>query len=317
MEEQNLTASHLTYFIIAGIPGLKDWKTQTALFVIFFLIYTITIIENFVFIIVIAFDHALHSPMYLFICNLAFLDLVIPSVTIPEMLYYLITEDNSIAFGPCIMQMYLYLSFLITESFTLVIMAYDRYQAICNPLLYPTIITTKHAFRLCAFCWTIGNMEAILRVCFVMSTSFCGPNKIKYFCCDYSSIILLACADVSIQSAYDKIMSLCIISVQLFLVLFSYGKIIIAVSRITSAEGQRKAFSTCASHLLVIGVFFLALAFVLISYGVPEISAQVRTLASIMQNTIPPLVNPIIYCAKTKEIRTSIAKLINKSKTSI
>ncbi|XP_043938241.1 olfactory receptor 2D2-like [Protopterus annectens] len=313
-EGWNLSTTSVAYFTIAGIPGLHEMTSRIILFMFFLIIYTIAFIENFAIVIVIKVDHALHSPMYFLICNLAFLDLLIPSVTIPEMLYYIITEDRSIAFGPCVIQMACYLTFLVTECVILVVMAYDHYQAICNPLLYPTIMTTKHVVVLSAFCWMVGIVEAVLRVCFILNAPFCGPNKIEYFCCDYSSIILLACADVYVQSTYDKIMSLILVSLQVFLVLFSYGKIISAVLRISSAEGRRKAFSTCASHFLVIGVFYFVIAFVLISYGVPGFSEQVRTLAAIVQNIVPPLVNPVIYCAKTKEIRVSIIKFINKWK---
>ncbi|XP_043938237.1 olfactory receptor 8B3-like [Protopterus annectens] len=312
MEYQNYTASSITHFIIAGIPGLQDWKERIALAIVFFVIYTVTIIANLIFLIIIKLDHALHSPMYLFICNLAFLDLLIPSVTIPEMLYYLITEDGFIAFGPCIMQMYCYLSFLVAEAFTLVGMAYDRYQAICNPLGYSTVMTTKHVFILSALSWAVGIIEAMIHVYFVLTATFCGPNRIEYFCCNYAPIILLACTDVSVHNQYNMGISLIIISVQLSLILYSYGKIITAVLRISSIEGQSKAFSTCASHVLVISVFFLVLAFLFISYGMSGIPDQIRTLAAIIQNLLPSLVNPIIYCLKTKEIRISITKMLTK-----
>ncbi|XP_043938246.1 olfactory receptor 6B1-like [Protopterus annectens] len=314
MTDWNYTDASAMHFVFVGIPGLQEMEIRMTLFVFFLAIYIITLIENFFFLLAIKLDHTLQSPMYLFICNLAILDILIPSVTIPEMLYFLIVENGTIAFGPCIMQMYFYLSLLITESFTLVAMAYDRYQAICNPLHYATIMTTNYAFALSALCWTIGIMRGAPYVYFVLTASFCGPKRIEYFCCDYSSIILLACTDVTIQNASDKIISLIIISVQLFLVLFSYGKIISAVLRISSFEGQRKAFSTCASHPLVISVFYLIIALVLVSYAVPGFSEQVRSLAAIVQNIIPSLVNPIIYCIKTKEIRVSIIKLINKYK---
>ncbi|XP_043938243.1 olfactory receptor 6N1-like [Protopterus annectens] len=316
MEEWNLTASSVTNFIIAGIPRLQEVKSQTILFATLLLIYALTFTENIIFIIVITFDHALHSPMYLFICNVAFLDLLIPSVTIPEM-YYLITEDSSIAFGPCITQMALYLCFLGTESLMLVAMAYDRYQAICNPLLYPTAMTTKHAFMLSAFCWTIGSVRTVPHIYLVLTAPFCGPNRIEYFCCDYVSIILLACAEMSLQIMYDQIVSIIIVLAELFLIACSYVKIIAAVFRINSAEGRKKAFSTCASHLLVISVFYLVIAFVLISYSMPEFSEQVRSLAAVVQNIFPPLVSPIIYCLKTKEIRNSIRKLIKKWKAGV
>ncbi|XP_043938248.1 olfactory receptor 6B1-like [Protopterus annectens] len=312
MENWNQSASPITFFIIAGIPGLRNWEERGILFVIFFIIYTVTFTENLMFIAVIRLDHGLHSPMYLFICNLAFLDLLIPSVTIPEMLYYLATGDGHITFGPCIMQMAFYLIFLVTESFILAVMAYDRYQAICNPLLYPTVMTTRQVFLLSVFSWTMGSIYASSYVYIVLSANFCGPNTIKYFCCDYSSIMLLACADVSSQRIYDKLISLFIMSVQLFLILFSYGKIITTVFRTSSTEGQRKAFSTCASHILVIGIFYLFMAFVLISFGVAEISDQVRTLSAIVQNVVPSMINPVIYCAKTKEIRISIMKMLKK-----
>ncbi|XP_043938238.1 olfactory receptor 6B1-like [Protopterus annectens] len=312
MEQWNHTVSPITHFILAGIPGIQDRKARTLLFVIFLAIYTITIIENAILVIVITFDKALHSPMYLFICNLALLDLLIPSVTIPEVLYYLITDDKSIAFGPCVMQMAFHLTFLVTESLSLVAMAYDRYQAICNALLYPTVMTTKHVFTLCVFCWTIGMIGAVISAYFVLTAFFCGPNKIEFFSCDFSTVILLACNDVTLQRQYNSILSVVIISFQLFFILFSYGKIIATVLRISSAEGQWKAFSTCASHLLVISVFYLVMAFVLVSYSLPGFSEQLRTLATMLHNILPPLVNPVIYCLKTKEIRISIVKMLMK-----
>ncbi|XP_043938251.1 olfactory receptor 6B1-like [Protopterus annectens] len=314
MEKWNHSTTSLTHFVIAGIPGLQDMGTRTTLFLLFLVIYIITVTENIVFIIVIKSDHTLHSPMYLFIGNLAFVDLLIPSVTIPEMLHYLITEDGNIAFGPCITQMGFYLTFLLAEGFTLVVMSYDRYQSICNPLHYHTVMTIKHAFMLSALCWTIGSIYAATYVYLVFTIPFCERNRIEYFCCDYMSITLLACADISFQNIFDKIVSLLLIVVQLFLILFSYGKIIAAVLRITSTEGKKKVFSTCASHLLVICVFYLVLAFVLVSYSVQGLSEQVRTLAAIVQNIVPSFVNPIIYCVKTKEIRTSITKLAKKFK---
>ncbi|XP_043938249.1 olfactory receptor 6N2-like [Protopterus annectens] len=314
MDKWNHSATSLTHFVIAGIPGLQDTTSRATLFVFFLVMYIITVAENFVFIIVIKSDHALYSPMYLFICNLAFLDVLIPSVTIPQMLHYLITEDGSIAFIPCIAQMALYLAFLLAEGFTLVVMSYDRYQAICNPLHYNSVMTIKHAFMLCALCWTIGSTYAACYVYTVLRIPFCELNRIEYFCCDYMAIALLACADISSQYRLDKIVALIFVGIQVFPVLFSYGKIIVAVLRITSAEGRKKAFSTCASHLLVIGVFYVALAFVLISYSVTGFSEQVRTSAAIVQNVMPSFVNPIIYCAKTKEIRASIIKITKRYK---
>ncbi|XP_043938239.1 olfactory receptor 6B1-like [Protopterus annectens] len=312
MEFWNHNSSSITHFIIAGIPGIQDWKERIALAAVFFVIYTITVTENLIVIIVIITDSALHSSMYLIICNLAFLDLLIPSVTIPEMVYYLVTDERSIAFVPCILQMYCYVSFLITELLIIASMAYDRYQAICNPLHYHTVMTTKHTFMLSALCWAGGTIKTMVHLYFVLIATYCGPNKIDYFCCNYAPIILLACSEVYTHNEYTVVFSFIIIAVALTFILFSYVKIIASVLRTGSAKGHTKAFSTCGSHLLVISIFLVVISFLLISYAVEGISEQIRTLSAIVQNLVPPLINPIIYCLKTKEIRTSVTKMLKK-----
>ncbi|XP_043938277.1 olfactory receptor 10J4-like [Protopterus annectens] len=312
-ERQNVTVPHVSYFIIVGFSGLEDWPSRSILFSVFLVIYIVTVVENVTFVLVIKLDCRLHSPMYIFICNLAILDILNPSATVPEMLYYTISNDKSIYFAPCFFQMAFYLAVNITEGFTIVVMAYDRYQAICNPLFYPSKMTNIFAIKLAILSWMPGTVVGFLYIYLVHTVFFCGPNKIMNYFCDYTMIMELACSDVTLQVKVSLLQSLLFLSALICCITFSYVKILISVFKVASSEGRWKAFSTCASHLLVIAVHMLVLAFVLIAYRIPGFSSDVLTLASVLQNVIPSLVNPIIYCLKTTEIRTSFIKILKRN----
>ncbi|XP_043938287.1 olfactory receptor 6B1-like [Protopterus annectens] len=308
--EFNETTSQVSYFIIVGFPGLQDWPSRTALFSVFFVIYVVVLFENIVLMVIIKWDEKLHSPMYIFIFNLTLLDLTIPSVTIPKMLCYLMSDDNSIGFRTCIAQMTLFLIFNGAEGLILAAMAYDRYQAICNPLNYHSVVTNNIAIRLSLCCWTAAIASVSPSVYFILIKQFCGQNIIFYFFCNSASIAALGCSTSKTFSTITLFLGLVPTLVILFSVVFSYTKILLAVLAFGNSENRWKAFSTCASHLIVLAIFFLILAFVSIFSRVPGISADAVILAGVIQNIFPPLVNPIIYCLKTKEIRISIVRLM-------
>ncbi|XP_043938276.1 putative gustatory receptor clone PTE03 [Protopterus annectens] len=314
-EDKNKTAFHASYFVIIGFSGLQDFLSQNILFFVFLVVYIITVAENLMFIAVIRLDRTLHSPMYIFICHLAIVDLLIPSVTVPEMLYYLISDNKTIYFGACLLQMAFYLAANIIEGFTIALMAYDRYQAICNPLHYHTKMSSSHAFKMLFIAWTPGIVSAILHIFLVHTATFCGLNKIQSYFCDYINIMELACDDVSFQINISRYQSLLFLAVLISGIVFSYIKIIMSVFKVTSSEGRWKTLSTCMSHLFVIALHLLLMAFVLISYGTPGVPAGFVMLLSLLQNVVPSLANPVIYCLRTAEIQASCMKILNVVRT--
>ncbi|XP_043938256.1 olfactory receptor 10J4-like [Protopterus annectens] len=315
MAESNQTAFHISHFIIVGFPGIQDLPSRIILFTIFLLLYTVTVLENIIFITIIKVDEKLHSPMYILIFNLAVLDLSLPSVTIPNMLQYLLTDYKAIEFSACILQMFLFRVLNVAEGFMLAVMAYDRYQAICNPLRYHAVMTDKCTIRLSACCWIIAAVTAVPSTYSILSTPLCGHNLIFNFFCDNVSIIALACANPKLLSVITLCLGLIGMVTVLFFVVFSYTKILLLVLSVAKSEELWKAFSTCASHLLVIAVYIFATAFVAIFSRLPGISKDAVIMAGVIQNILPPLVNPMIYCLKTKEIRTSIRRLAKEIST--
>ncbi|XP_043938255.1 olfactory receptor 10A3-like [Protopterus annectens] len=310
--EQNHTYFHVSHFVFNAFPGFQDGTSRMIIFAVFLMGFTATLFGNLIFLTVMVLDNRLHVPMYYFIGNLAVLDLFIPSATIPEMLYYLISDDNVINFGSCVTQMTSIMIFRITESCLLGIMAYDRYQAVCWPLHYPTVMTNKQAVRLSACCWVTGIMMSLFLASWVFMTPFCGPNKIDHYCCELIAITALACADVTVQDAINFVGAMIATSVTLLFIGFSYGKIGVSVLKVASSQECWKAYSTCTSHLFVITIFYLVAAAVFISYRVPGFSIDARVLAGVVQNILPPLVNPLIYCLKTKEVRVSLLKSLKR-----
>ncbi|XP_051782639.1 olfactory receptor 10G4-like [Erpetoichthys calabaricus] len=279
----NHNTSQVEEFIIVGFPGLQDQESRAVFSGIFLVAYLLILLGNLLIILIFAMDESLHTPMYMLICSLAFLDVILSSVVIPKMLVVFMFDSKAITFVACFIQLLFYHGMITAESFLLGLMAYDRYMAILIPIVL--------ALRL----------------------PFCGPNKVLHCFCDHVSVVRLTCADITINSYVALTISLSTLFIPLTYILFSYIRIIRSVFKIASSEGRLKAFSTCGTHLLVISVFFLIAAGVYISYRVPGTSADMRIMAAVLQNVIPPLMNPIIYCLRTKEIRDSFVKRIQRT----
>ncbi|XP_043938439.1 olfactory receptor 10A2-like [Protopterus annectens] len=310
--EPNLTMFHLSHFSLEGFLWLHDWQSNIILFAVFIVIYVASLTENAMFLLLIGLDERLHSPMYLFVCNLAMLDISIPTVTVPKILHYLLTDDTTIEFVSCVTQMCFFIYLNVTECLVLAVMAYDRYHAICSPLYYSVIMTMKHTTQLSIFCWVPGLLIVFFHIYIVLNVPFCGPNTITAYFCEYTSLMMLACADVSSYSFVPLILALAFMSLILCFIIITYIKILLSVIKVKSRMGHKKAFSTCASHLLIIVLYIFVQASVLISRFVSDTSVSIQVLAGIIQNIVPPLVNPIIYCLKTKEIRISFLRVLNK-----
>ncbi|XP_006643400.2 olfactory receptor 6N1-like [Lepisosteus oculatus] len=312
MSNTNHTVSSVTEFIIIGFPGLQDQGNKTILFSVFLVAYLIIVLGNLLIIFIFVYDESLHTPMYILICNLAVLDICLTTITLPKMLALFLFNSSLISFNACFTQMFFFLGLGVAESFLLTVMAYDRYLAICKPLHYHDLMTNSLAIRHVMWCWVGGFLAIIIPLILALRLPFCGPDKILHCFCDHSSVLRLACANVVINSILGLTIALSVVLISLLLILLSYMMIIKSVLVISTSEGRTKAFSTCTSHLLVISVFFLTAAGVYISYRIPGTSEDLRIMAAVFQNVFPPLMNPIIYCLRTKEIRDSFVKILMK-----
>uniref|UniRef100_A0A8C5WP14 Olfactory receptor n=1 Tax=Laticauda laticaudata TaxID=8630 RepID=A0A8C5WP14_LATLA len=273
MEGYNHT--EVTEFIIVGFPHLRH--LQTVLFILLLLVYFFTIFGNLVVFMVIRTDGRLHTPMYFFISILSFLEI-----------WY---TEKYISFMGCLLQTYFFHSLGDTECYLLTAMAYDRYLAICKPLRYPPMMTTKMCAQMVASCWVCGFMCPITEVILVSKLPFCGPNQIKHIFCDFPPLLSLACTDTTINVLVDFAVNAFIILVTFSFIMVSYAKIIQTVLKIQTAESREKAFSTCASHLTVVFLFFGSILFMYYDRAFAVIYA-----------VLTPLVNPIIYSLRNKEI---------------
>ena len=229
---------------------------QILLFGLFSLFYVLTLLGNGVILGLISLDPRLHTPMYFFLSHLAIVDISYASNNVPKMLVNLLNKKNTISFVPCIMQTFLYMAFAHTECLILVVMSHDRYVAICRPLCYSVIMSWRVCTVQAVASWTCGSLLALVHVGLILRLPFCGPHEINHFFCEILSVLKLACADTKLNQLVIFAASVFVLVGPLCLVLGSYARILAAILRIQSAEGRRKAFSTCSSHLCVVGLFF-------------------------------------------------------------
>ncbi|KAM4851854.1 olfactory receptor 6B1-like [Thomomys bottae] len=296
--------SEVTEFVLMGFPG--SLGLHLFLLVLFLLAYLLTVTENLVIVTVIHTSPALHKPMYLFLSNLSFLEVWYISVTVPKALLSLAAPRFCrISFSGCMAQLYFFLALACTECSLLGVMAYDRYVAVCNPLRYPTVMSPGLCGLLAAGSWLSGFTISLGKVFFISRLGYCGPNVMNHFFCDVSPLLNLACSDMSVAELVDFLLALLILLGPLLLTIFSYAAILGTVLCMPSAAGRRKAFSTCASHLAVVVIFYSASLFI---YARPRAiySFNYNKLVSVVYTVLTPLLNPIIYCLRNKEFRQAL-----------
>ncbi|NXL39347.1 OL226 protein, partial [Glaucidium brasilianum] len=306
MPSDNLT--QVVEFILVGFPGKQEIKLL--LFFIFFLAYVLTVTENAIIVVLVWTNLQLHKPMYVFLGNLSFLEIWYVSVTMPKVLVSLVTKRQGISFTGCMAQLFFFLALACSECTLMAVMAYDRYVAISNPLHYPVIMDHTLCIRLAIGSWMSGFLISTGKVYFISRQTYCGPNIINHFFCDVSPLLKLACTNVSVAELMDFLLALFILLVPLIVIMASYACIISAVLDIRSAQGRHKAFSTCASHLLVVTVFYTASLFI---YARPQPTDSFSSykLVSVVYTVLTPLVNPIIYCLRNEEFRSAFRKTIH------
>ncbi|XP_039602111.1 olfactory receptor 2D2-like [Polypterus senegalus] len=306
----NETSSLVKEFLITGFVGFRDQESRRYLFGAFLTVYLFILVGNIALIIIFLSDRTLHTPMYILVCGLAVLDIAITTNTVPSMLVLFTFEYRVVPFAACFTQTTFWLGLCSTEGFLLALMAYDRYIAICSPLHYPNLMHNIRITKLMACCWVVGFLCAMVTVVFLLRLSFCGPNQIIHCFCNFVSLLFLACGDIQVSNYAALVFGLIVLLIPLAFILFSYMQIIFSVVKIATAEGRMKAFYTCGTHMLVISVFFLATCSDFVTYRIPGTSLDTHIMILIMQNIFPALVNPIIYCLRTKEIRKSFIKTL-------
>ncbi|XP_059115271.1 olfactory receptor 8K3-like [Peromyscus eremicus] len=307
MEKGNLTV--LTEFILKGITGRPE--LQTPLFVLLLIIYLISAVGNVGILLLTKVDSRLQTPMYFFLGHLALTDLGYSTAVGPKMLLNFVTEHSSVSYYLCATQLAFFLLFITCELFILSAMSYDRYVAICNPLLYMAIMSPRICWVLVAIPYLYSVFVSLVVTLRIFTLSFCGHNIINHFFCDCIPLISLLCSNtleveliIRFFATFDLISSLLV-------VLVSYLLIFIAILRMKSPEGRRKAFSTCGSHLTVVTVFYGTLIFM---YVQPKSSQSFETdkVSSIFYTLVIPMLNPLIYSLRNKDVKDAIERTWKK-----
>ncbi|KAM7150879.1 olfactory receptor 5V1-like [Macrochelys suwanniensis] len=299
----------VTEFILLGFSS--DPQMQMFLFLVFLVIYLITLLGNVMIILVIRADPHLHTPMYFFLSHLSFADICYSSVTVPNMLMNFLAEHKTISVSGCIAQMFFIILSAATEAFILSAMAYDRYAAICDPLHYVEKMNKRICVQMVSGTWTMSFFHALLNTAFTFKLHFCGPNQISHFSCELPRLLHLSCTETLINQLVLLSSIVIFGSSSFLLTLISYIHIISTILRIRSTEGRHKAFSTCSSHLIVVGVFYLTATF---QYTKPSSvsSMALDEMFSIQYSILTPMLNPIIYSLKNREVTTAVRRMLGK-----
>ncbi|XP_004484732.1 olfactory receptor 8K1-like [Dasypus novemcinctus] len=308
MEKRNHTAvNQVTEFILMGItnnPGL-----QAPLFATFLIIYLVTVIGNLGMIILTHFDSKLHMPMYFFLRHLSITDLGYSTVVGPKMMANFVAKKTTISYNWCATQLATFEFFIVSELFILSAMAYDRYVAICKPLLYVVIMSEKVCWALVLIPYLYSIFVALFVTIKLFTLSFCDSNIIRYFYCDCLPLMSMLCSDTHELEVIILILSACNLFPSLLIVLVSYTFIFVSIFRMNSAEGRYKAFSTCGSHLTSVVVFYGTLLFI---YLQPKSSHtfDIDKMASVFYTLVIPMLNPLIYSLRNKEVKGALKRVL-------
>nr|XP_003412075.1 olfactory receptor 480-like [Loxodonta africana] len=300
----------VTEFIILGLT--EDPTVCVILFVVFLGVYVVTVMGNISIITLIRGSPQLHTPMYLFLCHLAFVDMGYSSSVTPVMLIGFLREETSLPLAGCVTQLCSAVMFGTTESFLLASMAYDRYVAICSPLLYSTHISPRICILLVATSYLGGCVNGWIFTGCLLGLSFCGPNKVNHFFCDYSPLLELSCSHDFTSDIIPAISSGSIIVVTVFVIAISYVYILITILKMRSTEGRHKAFSTCTSHLTGVTLFFGTITFI---YVMPKssYSTDQNKVVSVFYMVVIPMLNPLIYSLRNKDVKEAMRKLMART----
>ena len=299
--------STITEFILIGLSD--DPHIQALLFVLFLVIYLLTVMGNLTMLLVIRADSHLHTPMYFFLSNLSFLDLCFSCVTLPKLLKDLLSEKKTISIEGCLAQVFFVFITPGTEVCLLSAMAYDRYAAICHPLLYSQVMSNQLCVRLVLISWGLASLNAFVIVLLAISLDFCDAQTIHHYTCELPALFPLSCSDISIVTNILLCSSLLHGLGTFIPIFFSYARIISTILSISSTTGRSKAFSTCSSHLIAVILFFGS---GFLCYLMPPSGSSLDLLLSVQYSAVTPMLNPLIYSLKNKEVKAAVKRTLGK-----
>ncbi|XP_003422670.2 olfactory receptor-like protein OLF1 [Loxodonta africana] len=301
----------VTEFVLLGFPACPE--LQIVLFLVFLMLYGVILMGNIGLIMLIRIDSRLQTPMYFFLSNLSFVDLCYSSVIVPKMLVNFLSENKSISYYGCALQFYFFCTFADTESFILAAMAYDRYVAICNPLLYTVVMSRDTCVWLIVLSYIGGNISSLVHTSFAFILKYCDKNVINHFFCDLPPLLKLSCTDTSVNewllSTYGSSMEI----ICFIIIVIAYYFILLSVLKTRSSSGRKKAFSTCASHLTSVVIYQGTLLFI---YSRPSslYSPNANKIISMFYTIVIPVLNPLIYGLRNKDVKDAAKKAL-RSKT--
>ncbi|XP_010631491.1 olfactory receptor 5AN1 [Fukomys damarensis] len=301
--------TEITQFILLGF---SDFPRITAvLFLTFLLIYMTSLTWNLSLLVLIRMDSHLHTPMYFFLSNLSFIDLCYVSSTVPKMLSNFFQKQQTITFVGCIVQYFIFSTMGLSESYLMTAMAYDRYAAICNPLLYSSIMSPSLCVRMVLGSYMAGLTGSLSQICALLQLHFCGPNVIRHFFCDMPQLLTLSCTDTFFVQVLTALLTMIFGIANALVIMISYGYIVTSITKITSDTGKSKAFNTCASHLTAVSLFYTSSIFVYLSSS-SGVSSSFDRFASVFYTVVIPMLNPLIYSLRNKEIKDAFQRLQKK-----
>ncbi|XP_067326628.1 olfactory receptor 6F1-like [Anolis sagrei] len=305
MESVNRTV--VKVFTILGFPGSLQLRMLCFTLVLF--TYILTITANVVIISVIKANRKLQRPMYYFLGNFSFMEIWYTTSTVPKMLESFLVGGSSITVMGCIAQLYLFFALGSTECFLLATMAYDRYLAICRPLHYPALMTLQLTTWLVIAAWVGGFLAPLLPIVLISQLSFCGPKEIHHFFCDAGPLLRRSCGNSILSSTLVSVLASLVILSTCLLTMVSYTFIISTILRIPSVTGRQKAFSTCGSHLAVVVIYYSTVIFIYVR-PISPFASDLDTVASVFYAVVTPLLNPMIYSLRNKDVKEALKKMM-------
>jgi olfactory receptor len=306
--------SSVSEFLLLGLS--RQPQQQQLLFLLFLTMYLATVLGNLLIVLAISTDPRLHTPMYFFLSNLSFVDMCFSSTTVPKVLANHVLGTQAISFSGCLTQMYFLCVFADMDNFLLAVMAYDRFVAICHPLHY----TAKMTHQLCALLvtgsWIVANLNSLLHTLLMARLSFCADNAIPHFFCDVTPLLKLSCSDTQLNQLMILTEGALIMVTPFVCILASYIHISCAVLRVPSTRGRWKAFSTCGSHLAVVGLFYGTIIAVYFNPSSSR-SAEKDTMATVLYTVVTPMLNPFIYSLRNRDLKGALRRVVSRRTFSV
>ncbi|NXV06611.1 OLF12 protein, partial [Cettia cetti] len=301
--------TRISEFILVGFRSQPG--SQLLLSVLFSTMYIVTVVGNVCMILIIRMDSNLHTPMYFFLENLSTLDICYSSVITPRAALAFLLGRRNISYSGCASQMFFFSLFGTTEAFFLAVMAYDRFTAVCNPLLYQVIMSRRLCVLMVMGSYLLGCINCIIQTGFTFSLSFCGRREINHFFCDVAAVIHASCSDTLVNELVMLAVCGSIIVGTALVVFISYGYIIITIVQMPSAESRHKAYSTCSSHMMTICLFFGTVFFMYAQPGAAPSPHKSNTI-SVFYTVVIPMLNPFIYTLRNREVKASLKKQLKR-----